>query len=144
MIDDEDEDEKVLKKKISLKSILKNLLMIVLIVVGAVFIYLGGGENQIYNFFIGFTLICLGSTLLQVQRHPSEPVRQTLSILKCNLCGVIKVRNYQYGDFVFKKVDTCNECNEAMEVNQIYSVKLKKSVALKKEDLKKEIIKSEK
>lgn len=144
MIDDEDEEEEVLKKKISLKSVLKNILMIVLIVVGAVFIYLGSGEYQITNFFIGFTLICLGSTLLQVQRRPSEPIRQTLSILKCNLCGITKVRNYQYGDFVFKKVDTCNECNEAMEVNQIYSVKLKKPVTLKREESKKEINKSEK
>ncbi|MFW9772537.1 MAG: hypothetical protein ACFFEO_10310, partial [Candidatus Thorarchaeota archaeon] len=110
MIDDEDEEEEVLKKGISLKSVLKNLLLVVLIIVGALFIYLGSGANQITNFFIGFSFICLGSTLIQIQKRPSEPIRQTLSILKCKLCGVTKVRNYQRGDFVFKKVDTCNDC----------------------------------
>ncbi|MFX0032316.1 MAG: hypothetical protein ACFE8E_02275 [Candidatus Hodarchaeota archaeon] len=136
MIDDEDEEEEYLKKGISLKSVLKNLLLIALIIVGALFIYLGSGTNQVTNFFIGFSFICLGSALIQIQKRPSEPIRQTLSILKCKLCGVTKVRNYQHGDFVFKEVEACNDCNEAMEVDQIYSVKLKKPVTPKKEESK--------
>ena len=134
MIDDEDEEEEVLKKGISLKSVLKNLLLIVLIIIGALFIYLGSGANQITNFFIGFSFICLGSTLIQIQKRPSEPIRQTLSILKCKLCGVTKVRNYQHGDYVFREIDPCNDCNESMIIDQIYSVKLKKPTVVKKEE----------
>lgn len=137
MIDDEDEDEEILKKGVSLKSVLKNLLLILLIIVGVLFIYLAGGTNQITNWFIGFSFICLGSTLIQIKKRKSEPNLQTLSILKCNVCGITKVRNYQHGDYVFREVETCNDCNESMLIEQIYSVKLKKpTVAKKEEELK--------
>jgi hypothetical protein len=135
MIDEED-DEDILNKKTSLKTILKNLLFILLIVIGALFIYIGITPDQITNFVLGFALICIGSSLIQLQRRKPEPIRQTLTILKCNLCGIINVRNYQRGDFVFKKAGFCEKCSEAMEINQIYSVKLKKpSVEVKKADI---------
>jgi hypothetical protein len=133
MIDDEDEDE-ILKKGVSLKSVLKNLLLILLIIIGALFIYLASGNNQMTNWFIGFTLICLGSTLIQIQKRQSEPIMQTLSILKCNVCGITKVRNYQHGDYVFREIETCNDCDESMLIDQIYSVKLKKPAVAKKEE----------
>jgi len=133
MIDDEDEDE-ILKKGVSLKSVLKNLLLILLIIIGALFIYLASGTNQVTNWFIGFSLICLGSTLIQIQKRQSEPIMQTLSILKCNVCGITKVRNYQHGDYVFREIETCNDCDEAMLIDQIYSVKLKKPAVAKKEE----------
>lgn len=133
MIDDEDEDE-ILKKEVSLKSVLKNLLLILLIIIGALFIYLASGTNQMTNWFIGFSFICLGSTLIQIQKRQSEPITQTLSILKCNVCGITKVRNFQHGDYVFREVETCDNCNESMPIDQIYSVKLKKPTVAKKEE----------
>lgn len=136
MIDDEDEDE-ILKKGVSLKSVLKNLLLILLIIIGALFIYLASGTNQITNWFIGFSFICLGSTLIQLQKRQSEPIMQTLSILKCNVCEITKVRNYQHGDYVFREVETCDNCNESMLIDQIYSVKLKKPAVAKKEEKQK-------
>lgn len=141
MIDDEDEED-ILKKGISLKKVLKNLLLIVLIVIGALFIYLGSGSNQITNFFIGFTFICVGSTLIQIQKRSAEPIRQTLSILKCAICGLTKVRNYQHGDFVFKQVESCDKCHESMQIEEIYNVKLKKPIAPKKEESKNKVIES--
>jgi len=137
MIDDEDEEEEFLKKGRSLKSVLKSILLILLIIIGALFIYLASGTNQITNWFIGFSFICLGSTLLQIKKRQSEPIMQTLSILKCSMCGITKVRNYQHGDYVFREVETCNDCNESMLIEQIYSVKLKKpTIAKKEEELK--------
>ena len=136
MIDDEDEDE-ILKEGVSLKKVLKNLLLILLIIVGALFIYLASGTNQVTNWIIGFSFICLGSTLIQIKKRQSEPIMQTLSILKCNVCGITKVRNYQHGDYVFREVETCNDCKESMLIDQIYRVKLKKpTVAKKEEELK--------
>ena len=77
---------------------------------------------------------------MQMQKHPQEPLRQTLSILVCAICGLTKVRNYVKGDYVFNKTtDTCNKCNDTMEIKQIYSVKLKKPIPeSKKEAAKKE------
>ena len=126
MIDEED-DEEILEKGISLKSVLKNLLVIALILIGAFIVYFGGEENMMTNWIIGFTFICMGSTLMQVQKQPDKPLRQTLTILVCQLCGLTKVRNYKQGDYVFQEAsDTCDKCNEPMKVKQVYSVKLKK------------------
>ena len=127
---DEEEDDEILKKGVSFKKVLKNVVLLGLIVVGALFIYMGG-TDQMTNFLIGFTLICIGSTLIQIQKQEEEPTRQTLSILKCEKCEVTKVRNYESGDFVFKIVDSCDNCDDTMKINQIYSVKLKKSTAKK-------------
>ncbi|MFX1343462.1 MAG: hypothetical protein ACFFAI_00025 [Promethearchaeota archaeon] len=125
MIEEED-DEDILKKGITFKSILKNLLSIFLIVLGAIFIYTGILPDEVSGWTIGFMLICVGATLIQMQKRPTEPIRQTLTILICNLCGLTKVRNYEKGDFVFKKLDKCTKCDDLMEVKQIYSVRLKK------------------
>jgi len=136
MIDDEN-DEDILNKSVSLKKVLKNILLILLIGVGALFIYLGG-ENQTTNFMIGFSLICLGTSLIQLQRRTTEPIRQTLTILACNLCNITNVRHYEHGDYVFKEIGSCDKCNESMRIKQIYNVKLKKpTVQTKKTDEKK-------
>ena len=124
MIEEED-DEEILKKGITLKSVLKNVLLILLIVVGALFIYIDIFPSQTYSWMIGFTLICMGATLIQFQKSPPEPIRQTLSILICKLCGLTKVRNYEKGDFVFKRLDKCDKCEDLMEIKDIYSVRLK-------------------
>jgi len=125
MIEEED-DEEILKKGITFKSVLKNILLIFLIILGALFIYIDLGLDQISRWSIGFMLICFGATLIQMQKSPPEPIRQTLTILICNLCNLTKVRNYEKGDFVFKKKDKCEKCNDLMEVKQIYSVRLKR------------------
>ena len=125
MIDEED-DEEILNKKRSLKKIVKNLLLMGLILIGVLFMYIGGAD-QVFNMVIGFTFICLGTTLFQMRKIPKDPIRQTLTILKCKSCGAIKVRNYENGDFVFKSMGSCDKCNSSMEIHQIYSVKLKKS-----------------
>jgi hypothetical protein len=125
MIDEED-DEDILNKKRSLKSILKNLLLILLIGIGVLFMYIGG-PDQVFNMVIGFTFICLGTTLFQMGKKTSDPIRQTLTILKCKSCSAIKVRNYEDGDFIFKSMGSCDKCKNSMEIDQIYSVKLKKS-----------------
>lgn len=135
MIEEED-DEEILEKGISLKSVLKNLLVIALILAGAFIIYFGGAENQFNNWILGFMLICIGSTLMQVQKQSGEPFRQTLTILACRLCGQTKVRNYEEGDYVFSlsKEDKCSKCSKLMEIKQVYSVKLKQPTEQNKKE----------
>ena len=137
MIDEED-DEDILNKKRSLKSILKNLLLIGLIAIGVLFFYIGG-PDPVFNTTIGFIFICIGTSIFQMGKNPSDPIRQTLSILKCKSCGAIKVRNYEDADFIFKAMGSCEKCNSSMEIDQIYSVKLKKSP---KKDSKREEMKN--
>ncbi|MFX1457146.1 MAG: hypothetical protein ACFFDB_17350 [Promethearchaeota archaeon] len=137
MIEEED-DEEILKKGITFKSVLKNLISILLIIFGAVFIYSGIGD-QITSWSIGFMMICFGATLIQWQKTPSEPIRQTLTILICSICGLTKVRNYEKGDYVYRKVGKCSECNQTMEVKQIYSVRLKKPTVSNKAETTQEM-----
>jgi len=144
MIEEED-DEDVLKKRITFKSVLKNILLILLIVIGAMFIYLGIGPDPVSSWTIGFMLICFGATLIQFQKSPPEPIRQTLTILLCKLCGLTKVRNYVKGDFVFKRLDKCDKCEDLMEIKDIYSVRLKSPTEKSKEpESKKENLKTNK
>jgi len=137
MIEEED-DEEILKKGVTFKSFIKNLVLISLIVIGGLFIYLRIGD-EVTSWSIGFIFICLGATLIQVQKPPSEPIRQTLTILKCEACELTKVRNYEKRDFIFKKVDKCDKCQGLMEITQIYSVRLKKPTETNKNaEVKKE------
>ena len=137
MIDEED-DEEILKKRVNLKTILKTIFVIVLIVFGAVIIYFPiFSGDQVINFIIGFMLICFGSMIIQYQTEPAEPKRQTLTILTCTMCGLTKVRNYNQGDFVYKRLENCEKCNDTMKISKIYSVKLKKQT---RKDKKQEIL----
>ncbi len=131
MIEEED-DEEILKKGFSLKSALRHIFVIFLIILGALFMYLGLGPDQWSNIFIGFMLICFGTTVMQIQKQTPDPLRQTLTILKCSQCDLTKVRNFEQGDFVFNMIDKCDKCNNLMEIRQIYSVKLKQTEPKKK------------
>lgn len=138
MIEEEDDDEEILKKGFSFKSALKTLLVVLLVMLGAYFMYLGFGPDQWSNFFLGILFLCLGTTLMQMQKEKQDPLRQTLTILACTLCNLTLVRNYKSGDFIFNKKDKCDKCNGLMEIKKIYSVKLKKSPApIKKQETKK-------
>ena len=138
MIDEEEDDEEVLKKGFSFKNALKTLLVVLLVMLGAYFMYLGFGPDQWSNFFLGILFLCLGTTLMQMQKEKQDPLRQTLTILICTLCNLTLVRNYKSGDFIFNKKDKCDKCNGLMEIKKIYSVKLKKSPApIKKQETKK-------
>jgi len=141
MIEEED-DEDILKKGITFKSVLKNILLILLIVIGILLMYVNIGLDQLTSWSIGFMLICLGATLIQFQKTPPEPIKQTLTILICKLCGLTKVRNYEKGDFVFKSKEKCEKCEDFMEIKQIYSVRLKSPTEKSKiQESKKESLK---
>ena len=126
MIDEED-DEEILTRRVSLKTVLKSLFVILLIGLGAFIIYIGiFPGDQVLNFIIGFALICFGTSIIQYEKQPTEPDKQTLAIFKCRECGLKEVRNYSQGDFVYKISGNCVKSNNLMQIEQIYSVKLKK------------------
>ncbi len=128
MIEEEDEEEE-LKKGTSWKKIIKNIIVIALLILGIVIMYGGldlGLDSSYTNFFIGITLVCFASFILQYKKEPGEPLRRTLTILKCNNCDITEVRHYKEGDFVYKQSDECRQCRGNMFITKIYSVKLKK------------------
>jgi len=135
---DEENEEEILTKRVSLKTVLKSLFVILLIVLGALIIYIGiFPGDQFLNYIIGFALICFGTSIIQYEKDPVEPEKQTLTILKCVECGQKEVRNYSQGDFVYKIVGNCLKCNNSMQIKQIYSIKLKKQ---SKKEKKRELL----
>ncbi|MBD3198038.1 MAG: hypothetical protein GF317_23510 [Candidatus Lokiarchaeota archaeon] len=139
---EEENDEDVLEKSTSWKKVLKHIAVVALLILGVLFIYGGIGPDQVSNFFIGFMLICFATTLLQVQKEPEEPYKQTLSILNCQKCDMKKVRHYEDRDYVYKIIEDCDECEGKMQITQIYSVKLKKPTIPGKKKEKKLTIKN--
>lgn len=124
---EEESDEEILEKDRSWKKILKHIVVAILMILGALFLIVGIGPDVVSNYFIGFMLICFATTLLQIQKEPEEPIKQTLTILECNECKGKKVRNYKNGDFVYKRTEEeCPKCEGSMKIKEIYSVKLKR------------------
>lgn len=136
MIDEENEED-LLKNNITPKKVLKYILMISLGILGAIIIYIGiFPDNSFYNYILGISLMCIGTSMIQVNPEPNEPIKHTLTILKCSECNATKVRDHEDDDYIYKKKDNCNECNNIMVIEKIYSIKLKHDKKKKKEKKK--------
>ena len=122
----EEEEEDVLEKEISWKKIIKHIIVVALLILGVLIIYGGIGPDPVMSYFLGFTLVCVATTILQYPQKEDKPFRQTLTILKCNKCDFTEVRHYEDGDFVYKIEGPCEKCEGNLQIAKIYSVKLKK------------------
>ena len=87
--------------------------------------FLRGSENAAGSMFFGIILMCLTTTLMVPQEKTEKPVRQTLTISKCEKCGLTKVKDYEEGDYVLKITEKCNKCDVSLKIVEVYSVKLK-------------------
>jgi hypothetical protein len=135
MIDEEEEDiEKLLKRRISWKSLLKGIFGL-LFLGGAIlliqFSQTADGVN--YTFFLlGITLMCMASTIMVPIPKKEKDVRHTISILKCEKCGSERVQDYKDGDFVHKDSKiACKNCDGHYKIQQVYSLKLKPKAKIK-------------
>ncbi len=127
MIDQDEEDvEKLLKRKISWKSIIKGVLGLILLVGGVLLIeYFRRTQNSTYM-LLGIVLLCMGSSVMVPIPQKKNELRHTISILKCDNCGSERVQDYKEGDFVFKDTEiTCRDCSSTYLIHNVYSVKLK-------------------
>ena len=129
MIDEEEENiEKLLKRKISWKNLLKGILGFILLGCAFLLITLAqqGEEVNTTYFMFGIVLICLGSSIMMPNRKKKKELRHTISILQCEECGNKRVQDYRDGDFVFKKTDSqCEKCKNQFKIIEVNSVKLK-------------------
>ncbi|TFG19225.1 MAG: hypothetical protein EU530_06815 [Promethearchaeota archaeon] len=129
MIDEEEEDvEKLLKRKISWKSVFKGLLGLILL--GGAFTLITisrqGGEINITYFMFGIVLLCIASSVMVPVPKKKNELRHTVSIHKCAKCGNKRVHDYKEGDFVHKDSGImCEECAGNYKIFEVYSIKLK-------------------
>ena len=119
------EDEEYIPKrlKISAKSVLKGIGTGAVIVLGLYFLNQGLGNTG--AFALGFILLCVGSTLINLPRRKRKKVKQVFSIFKCSVpdCGVKELHEFKEGDYVFKQVGPCFKCDEGfLYIDQIFAV----------------------
>ena len=133
MIQEEESSiEDILKREVPWKGILKGF--IAFLSMGTTYIIITYFPDW---FLIAILLIILSVILMIPQLPGEESKRQTLSVLKCeNIeCTNQKVKDYEDGDFVFKKGGFCPKCNYNFKIIEIYSIKIKEN--RKQEKLKK-------
>jgi thiol:disulfide interchange protein len=134
MIDEEEEDvEKLLKRRISWKNMLKGILGLILL--GGAFALItiaqqGGGINTLYLMF-GILLMCMASSVMMPNRKKKKDLRHTISVLQCEKCGTKRVHDYKEGDFVYKQTNIpCEQCHTNYKIIEVYSLKLKSSAKI--------------
>lgn len=80
---------------------------------------------------IGFGGLALSAyMLLQTRSKPLSPVLElprVLSTLECPKCDFKNIRDFQREDYIFKKVGSCQKCNETMTITAIYREEKKKN-----------------
>ena len=117
------------------------LLMIILIAfilsLSALYIAFDSLLNQsealdAYSFLaIGFGGIALTVYMLfQTRSRPKTlavEVPKVLTTLDCPKCDFKNIRNFQKGDFIFKKTESCQKCKETMVITAIYKEEKKKT-----------------
>lgn len=127
MIEEEKTPEEILKRKITWKSVLKNIITFIMLFGAFILItYFSSPESLgSTGMFLGITLLCIASSLMVPMDEDKKDVKQTLTTLKCEKCSKTIIKDYQEGDFVFKMADLCPQCNIPMKIQEIYQVKLK-------------------
>ena len=67
--------------------------------------------------------------LFQTRGSPLQSILEVprvLTTLECPKCDFKNIRDFQRGDFIFKKEGTCQKCQEAMTITAVYREPKKK------------------
>ncbi|NWF86740.1 hypothetical protein HXY32_02870 [Candidatus Bathyarchaeota archaeon] len=96
-----------------------------------------GQDNKIiagYLLLIGFIGVALSTyVLFQIRKRVLRlriELPPIVTTIECRKCGFKIVREFQRGDYIFKKGELCQKCNENMLITAIYrEVKEKEKTA---------------
>jgi excinuclease UvrABC ATPase subunit len=61
-----------------------------------------------------------------IRTPPVTPVSRTVSVIKCYKCQYAEVRDFQKGDYMYKTVGKCKDCQGDMYIRSIYTVPIQK------------------
>jgi hypothetical protein len=73
-------------------------------------------------FFFFFSLV--GSAL---RSPPVAALSRTVSVIKCDKCQYTEVRDFQKGDYMYKVLGKCKDCQGNIYIRSIYTVPIQKS-----------------
>jgi hypothetical protein len=115
--------------------------LVAMIVVGGlalVSIYMGFqayGNNEIETAFLYLIIGVSGFIAIGYSLFRSKPVKEdkleakeqeVITTLECNQCNLKRVREFQRGDYLFKRDEPCTRCEGMMEITRIHTREDKK------------------
>lgn len=81
-------------------------------------------ESFYYTTFISLIGVMLAaSSIIQIRRRISIAARLGLKVLTvtiCDKCNFKAIRNFALGDYVYKEVGKCQQCDGTAYITQIY------------------------
>jgi hypothetical protein len=118
---DDDVEYQPRRSKISVKSALRGLATMIIVVVGLYIVNSFWGNFAIS--VAGFMLLCVGSALINWRPPKKKKVKQVYSIYRCSdpACAMKELHEFKEGDFVYKTVGPCIKCNGELYIDQIFA-----------------------
>jgi hypothetical protein len=125
----EEKSEEIERKKAEKKArIISLALAIVLFAAGGFIFYYGFVIDPSFNFIgliLGIFMISFAFNLLNVGARGVPPLVKpvnTVSVIKCHKCEYTEIRDFQKGDYIFKELDECKDCNNVKYIKTIYTI----------------------
>jgi len=84
-----------------------------------------GFETLIYYMFILLMLFFIISMFFSMtRRRPIMTVKtlRTITVLQCENCDYREEREFQVGDYIFKKIGECAKCKGPLYIAMIYGI----------------------
>jgi hypothetical protein len=99
------------------------------LLVGLFFLYLNSQDGDLLSLIIGFLMFSFSFSIMGTAlRSPVvTPLSRTVSVIKCQKCQYTEVRDFQKGDYMYKIVGKCKDCQGDMYIRSIYTVPIQKT-----------------
>jgi hypothetical protein len=102
---------------------------ILFLLIGLFFLYLASQNGDLLTLIVGFLMFAFFSSLIGSAVRPPQvsPLSRTVSVIKCYKCQYTEVRDFQKGDYMYKTVGKCKDCQGDMYIRSIYAVPIQKT-----------------
>ena len=95
---------------------------------GAVTAFIRGEEafDDAILGMIGLSVSLYATYMLRKRALFQKPLPRIITTVECKKCGFKSLNKFEKGDYVFKSVGNCQNCNEPMLITAIYAEESKK------------------
>ena len=86
-------------------------------------------EGVLFNALLGSVGIGVSIYMTRIitkRSFSKKPLPKIVTTTECTKCGFKRLNKFEEGDYVFKSVGECQECNEPMLITAIYAEETKK------------------
>lgn len=102
------------------------IIIAICIAVGAGYLmYLGITLNNFFYIIMGFFLFSFVTTLFNIGVRTVPPLMKpinTMTVIKCSKCEYSEIREFRKGDYIFKDLGKCRDCEGNAYIKSIYTI----------------------